>query len=131
MSLCMNFNMVFVLAIGARIIVTSGGKTLDVGQITAMLSYGFQILFSLMMLSMIYVMLTMSAEAFRRITEVMEEIPCIEDPKEPVYEVKDGSVDKSYGIHVARLAGMPEELLKRADEILKHYESNKVCYKQI
>lgn len=92
MSLCMNFNMVFVLAIGARIIVTSGGKTLDVGQITAMLSYGFQILFSLMMLSMIYVMLTMSAEAFRRITEVMEEIPCIDDPKEPVYEVKDGSI---------------------------------------
>ncbi|MCQ2532950.1 MAG: ABC transporter ATP-binding protein/permease [Clostridia bacterium] len=92
MSLCMNFNMVFVLAIGAKIIITSGGSTLDVGQITAMLSYGFQILFALMMLSMIYVMLTISAEAFRRVTEVFEEVPCIDNPENPVYEVKDGSI---------------------------------------
>ena len=40
-----------------------------------------------------------------------------------LHKVKNGSIDKSYGIHVARLAQMPEELLKRADEILKEYES--------
>lgn len=42
-----------------------------------------------------------------------------------LHKIKDGAVDKSYGIHVARLAGMPEELLSRADEILKFYETNK------
>lgn len=42
-----------------------------------------------------------------------------------LHKIKSGAVDKSYGIHVARLAGMPNELLERADEILKYYESNK------
>ncbi len=41
-----------------------------------------------------------------------------------LHKVSDGAIDKSYGIHVARLAGMPEKLLKRAEEILRHYESN-------
>ncbi len=44
-----------------------------------------------------------------------------------LHKVKDGAIDKSYGIHVARLASMPEDLLKRADEILKEYENgNKI-----
>jgi DNA mismatch repair protein MutS len=42
-----------------------------------------------------------------------------------LHKIKDGAADKSYGIHVASLAGMPEELLNRATEILKYYESNK------
>lgn len=41
-----------------------------------------------------------------------------------LHKVKDGAVDKSYGIHVAKLAGMPQDLLKRANEVLKYYESN-------
>ncbi len=41
-----------------------------------------------------------------------------------LHKIKDGSVDKSYGIHVARLAGLPDGLIKRADEILKVYENN-------
>jgi DNA mismatch repair protein mutS len=41
-----------------------------------------------------------------------------------LHKVKDGPIDKSYGIHVARLAGLPEDLLDRADKILKTYESN-------
>lgn len=41
-----------------------------------------------------------------------------------LHKIKDGSVDKSYGIHVARLAELPNKLIKRADEILKHYETN-------
>ena len=45
-----------------------------------------------------------------------------------LHKIKDGAVDKSYGVHVARLAGMPNELLSRADEILKYYESNKDKY---
>ena len=41
-----------------------------------------------------------------------------------LHKIKDGSVDKSYGIHVARLAELPDKLIKRADEILTHYETN-------
>lgn len=41
-----------------------------------------------------------------------------------LHKVKDGAVDKSYGIHVAKLAGMPQDLLKRAGEVLKYYEGN-------
>ena len=95
MQLCLYFNMVFVLFVGARLIVTSGGQIIDVGQISAMLTYGFMILMSLMMISMIYVMLTMSAESMKRIYEVLCEEPALANPAEPVTQVKDGSVDFS------------------------------------
>ena len=93
MTLCMNFNMVFVLLVGAKLIVANRGTVIDVGQISAMLTYGMQILMSLMMLSMIYVMMTMSMEAMKRLTEVLTEEPSLASPAEPVTEVKDGSVD--------------------------------------
>ena len=95
MQLCVYFNMVFVLYIGSKLIVSSGGQIIDVGQISAMLTYGFMILMSLMMISMIYVMLTMSAESMKRIYEVLCEEPALVNPAEPVTEVKDGSVDFS------------------------------------
>ena len=93
MTLCMNFNMVFILWVGAKTIITNQGATIDVGQISAMLTYGMQILMSLMMISMIYVMMTMSWEAMKRITEVLKEEPSLHSPAEPVTEVSDGSVD--------------------------------------
>ncbi len=92
-TLCMNFNMVFVLLVGARIIVESRGQVIDVGQISAMLTYGMQILMSLMMISMIYVMMTMSMEAMKRLAEVLNEKPSLSNPESPVMEVADGSVD--------------------------------------
>lgn len=58
MQFCVYFNMIFVLFVGSRIIITNGGTTIDVGQLSAMLTYGMQILMSLMMISMIYVMMT-------------------------------------------------------------------------
>ena len=93
MTLCMNFNMVFVLLIGAKIIVESRGQVIDVGQISAMLTYGMQILMSLMMISMIYVMMTMSLEAMKRLAEVLNEQPSLSNPEHPVTEVADGSID--------------------------------------
>ena len=93
MQFCVYFNMVFVLYVGSKLIITSGGTTIDVGQLSAMLTYGMQILMSLMMISMIYVMLTMSYESFVRICEVLQEQPALADPTAPVYEVKDGSID--------------------------------------
>lgn len=67
MNICMYFNMVFVLLVGSKLAIESGGDYIDVGQISAMITYGVQILMSLMMLSAIYVMLTMSAESAKRI----------------------------------------------------------------
>ena len=93
MQLCVYFNMVFIMIVGSKLVITSGGQTIDVGQMSAMLTYGFQILMSLMMISMIYVMLTMSAESAKRICEVLAEEPALSNPENPVTEVKDGSVD--------------------------------------
>ncbi len=93
MQICMQFNMVFVLWIGAKLIVTSGGTTIDVGQITGMLSYGFQLLMSLMMLSMIYVMLTLSLESMKRIAEVLSEESSLTNPENPVTDIPNGAID--------------------------------------
>lgn len=93
MQICLYFNMAFVLLVGSRMTVESRGQLIDVGQISAMLTYGFQILMSLMMISMIYVMLTMSAESMKRISEVLAELPSITEREDSVKTVADGSVD--------------------------------------
>ena len=95
MQLCIYANMVFVLLVGSRLVISSHGTLLDVGQISAMITYGMQILMSLMMLSMIYVMLTMSAESGKRIAEVLDEVPALYDPASPVTEVADGTIEFS------------------------------------
>ena len=93
MQICLYFNMLFVLTVGAKIIITSRGSEIDVGQMSAMLTYGFQILMSLMILSMIYVMLTISMESMRRISEVLGEESTMRNPASPVTEIRDGSID--------------------------------------
>lgn len=93
MQLCLYFNMTFIMTVGSRLIIQNGGTTIDVGQLSAMLAYGFQILMSLMMISMIYVMVTMSAESAKRICEVLSEESSLSSPEDPVTEVPDGSVD--------------------------------------
>ncbi|MBR3963981.1 MAG: ABC transporter ATP-binding protein [Clostridia bacterium] len=93
MQFCLYFNMIFVLIVGSRLAITSGGASLDVGQISAMLTYGMQILMSLMMLSMIYVILTMSAESFKRICQVLDEQSALRNPESPIFDIADGSVD--------------------------------------
>ena len=93
MQFSMYFNTAFVLLVGAKLTITSHGATVDVGQISAMLNYGMQILMSLMMLSMIYVMLTMSAESAHRICEVLDEAPALASPENAETHVADGSID--------------------------------------
>ncbi len=95
MQICVNFNMVFVMLVGSQLAVTSAGTVINLGQMTAMLTYGMQILIQLMMLSMIYVMLTMSAESIKRINEVLSEESTIVNPADPVLQVADGSIDFS------------------------------------
>ncbi len=91
MQLCIYFNMIFVLSVGSFAII-GGRSSISVGEISSMLTYGFQVLMQLMMLSMIYVMLTMSAESAKRIAEVLDEKPTILNPENPVMNVADGSI---------------------------------------
>ena len=91
MQLCLYGNMVFVLLMGSKLIIT-GQAGIDVGQLSAMLTYGMQILMSLMSLSMIYVMLTISSESIKRVGEVLEETPALTSPENALTEVKDGSI---------------------------------------
>ena len=93
MQLCLNIVMVFVLSFGSFTVISTNGEALAYGQMSALLTYGFMILSSLMMFSMIFVMITMSMESMRRITEVINEVPTISNPDSPVYEVEDGSID--------------------------------------
>ena len=93
MQFCIYFNMLFILTIGSKLIISNHGEFIDVGQISAMLTYGMQILMSLNMLSMIYVILTMSSESMKRIYEVLSEESSLSNPPSPVKEVRDGSVD--------------------------------------
>lgn len=91
MQICMYFNMVFIMFVGSKMTVL-GQHGVDIGQMSAMLTYGMQILISLMMLSMIYVILTMSTESAKRICEVLNEEPAICNPENPVMDVADGSI---------------------------------------
>jgi ATP-binding cassette subfamily B protein len=93
MQLCVNFNLVFILYVGSKIIISNRGATIDVGQLSAMMTYGFQILMSLMMLSIVFVFFTISIESAKRINEVLKEKPNLTNPENPVYEVADGSID--------------------------------------
>lgn len=93
MQICLYFNMVFILLVGSKLIISTNGATIDVGQISGMLTYGFMILMSLMMLTVVYVMITISIESARRICEVLSEESTLVNPENPVFDVKDGSVD--------------------------------------
>ena len=92
MNFCMYFNMAVVLLFGSFMAIKGIGGV-KIGQISALLTYGVQILMSLMMLSMIYVMLTISAQAAKRVCEVLDEVPDMSEPENPITEVKDGSID--------------------------------------
>ncbi|MBR2721214.1 MAG: ABC transporter ATP-binding protein [Clostridia bacterium] len=92
MQFCMYFNMIFVLIVGSMLAIKFRGTTIDVGHISAILTYGVQVLMSLMSLSMIYVMLTMSIESAKRVCEVLFEESALKNPESPVMTVRDGSI---------------------------------------
>ena len=82
--------MLLIIWLGANMIV---GSTLTTGELVSLLSYCMNILMSLMMLSMAFVMITMSIASAERITEVLNEETAIKNPEHPVMEVPDGSID--------------------------------------
>lgn len=93
MQFCLYVVMIFVITFGSYLVVNFGGNIIQVGQLSSLLTYSFQILMSLMMLSMIFVMVTISIESCERIVSVLEEKRTISNPKNPIYEVNDGSID--------------------------------------
>ena len=78
--------------LGAQLIVSSGATAFTTGDLMSMLSYCMNILMSLMMLSMVFVMITMSMASARRVAEVLDEQSDLKNGADPVMEVKDGSV---------------------------------------
>ena len=92
MQFCFNFNMIVICLFGSMLIVKSGATKLEIGQMSALITYGAQILMSLMMVSMIIVTISMSFASANRIIEVLNEKSTIADPDHPVTSVPDGSV---------------------------------------
>ena len=92
MQFCFNALMLMVCFFGSRLIITTNEAALDVAGFSALLTYGAQILMSLMMVSMIIVMLSMSIESANRLCEVLREKSEITEPECPITEVRDGSV---------------------------------------
>lgn len=89
MQFCLYGCMLFVSWIGAKLIV---GSSMTTGQLMSVITYAMQILMSLMMLSMVFVMITISRASAERIVEVLEEVPDLTNVDQPAYQVKDGRI---------------------------------------
>ncbi len=95
MQFCLYVVMCVVLTYGSYLVIGSSGAAggIGVGELSSILTYGFMMLNSLMMLSMAFTMIAMAGESGRRIVEVLEEESTLVNPEHPVYEIKDGSID--------------------------------------
>ena len=96
MQLCVYTCILFISWFGARMVIASGnlpGAGLTTGELSSMLTYTTQILSSLMMLSMVFVMMITSRAPMRRCAEILTEEPNLTSPENPVKDVKDGSID--------------------------------------
>ena len=109
MLFCISVCRILISYFAARLIIGSNGSYLGVGSLTSMITYSMQILMSLMMLSMVFVMITMASASAKRIAEVLDEESDLHDPADPIYDVPDGSVDFDhvsfkYSSHAERMA---------------------------
>ncbi|MBQ7319581.1 MAG: ABC transporter ATP-binding protein [Clostridia bacterium] len=93
MQFCIYCCMILISFFCAKIVISTGGVQLGLGTLSGMTTYSMQILMSMMMVSMIFVMVTMSGESARRICEVLREEPSLHNVADPVMEVADGSID--------------------------------------
>ncbi len=92
MQLCIYSCMILLSYFTSRLVITTGGVKYGLGTLTGMNTYSMQVLMSMMMISMVFVMITLSIESARRIVEVLEETSTITSPENAVTEVKDGEV---------------------------------------
>ncbi len=103
---------------GAHMVVESGllaGTGLQEGDLSALFDYTMRILMNLMMLSMIFVSLTMSGAAAKRVVEVLDEEPSLTDPEKPLTDVKDGSIDFDHVSFKYQADGHGEDILHDID----------------
>ena len=107
---------------GAKIIVTTNMTSLTTGELMTMFTYSIQILSSLMMLSMIFVMITISQASIERITEVLNEEKKIKDNDNPIFDVKDGSIDFE-NVSFRKKKKKEKECLKNIDLHIKSGET--------
>ena len=123
MQFCVYAASTLIMGLGSYVIITTQGAQINVGQLSALLNYSIQILMSLMMLSMVFVMITMSFESAHRIAEVLQERSSITSPADPVMEVSDGSIDFDhvsfrYSEHAERMALANVDLHIRSGETI-------------
>lgn len=93
MQFCVYMSRILICYFAAKLIVQSGGTYLNVGSLTSMITYSMSILMSLMMLSMIFVMVTMASASAKRIAEVLDTESDLKNPASPLREVPNGAVD--------------------------------------
>ena len=90
MQFCMYACMLLISWFGARLIV---GGSMTTGELTSMFSYAMQLLMSLMMVAMVFVMITMAKASAERVAEILDEQPDLHNPANPIHEVKDGAIE--------------------------------------
>ena len=90
MQFCMYACMLLISWFGARLIV---GGSMTTGELTSMFSYAMQILMSLMMVAMVFVMITMAKASAERVAEILDEQPDLHNSANPIHEVKDGAIE--------------------------------------
>ena len=107
---------------GAKIIVNSNMTELTTGEITSLITYGIQVLTSLMILAMLVIMSTIARTSGERITEILQEEPDLNNPKKPIKEVKDGSI-KFENVSFSYVNRKDKECLKNIDLQIKSGET--------
>ena len=90
MQFCTYAGIILISWFGAKLIVA---RSMTEGQLVSLISYSMQLLISLMMLSMVFVMFTISRASAERAVEILDEVPDITNPESPVYEVKSGDIE--------------------------------------
>ena len=93
MQFCIYSCMILISFFCAKIVISTGGTVMELGTLSGMMTYSMQILMSMMMVSVIFVMVTLSGESARRIVEVLDEVPTLHNCENPVMQVPDGSID--------------------------------------
>lgn len=97
MQLCIYTSLILISYFVSKIAISEYGHTaIEVGTLSGMLTYSMQIMMSLMMVSFVFVMITLAIESARRISEVLSEEPTLKNPENPICEVANGQIDFNF-----------------------------------
>lgn len=122
MQFSMYLAIILISWFGAKIIVTTNIVDLEVGQLTSLITYGIRLLSSLMMLAMLLVMSTMARNSAERIYEILIEKPDLANPKKPIKEVKNGSIEFK-NVSFSYVGNKKKECLKNINIQIKSGET--------